>query len=61
MKEDSRKYLLIVIFKALVVLWTGAATVLPSATTSQSTAQWSIFKKAEKPQIIKNMYPFIQC
>ena len=32
------RYLLIVVFKALVVFWTGAATVLPSATTSQSTA-----------------------
>ena len=42
MKEDSRKYLLIVIFKALVVLWTGAATVLPSATTSQSTRRWNL-------------------
>lgn len=32
--------LLIVVFKALVVFWTGAATVLPSATTSQSTRCW---------------------
>jgi len=32
--------LLVVVFKALVVFWTGAATVLPSATTSQSTRCW---------------------
>ena len=39
--EETGEYLLIVVFKALVVFWTGAATVLPSATTSQSTRRWN--------------------